>query len=200
MTSFAHRCGIHTDARAAALERAALLAGNLELVRFAWCDVHGVTRGKTLVAGAAAKAMLDGVGMVSTLMLKDTSDRTAFKVFEPGGTADLPGFGQANNLLLLADPASFRQLPWTPASGWVQCQPWFQDGTPVELDTRRVLQRALTRLADAGYGMKCGLEVEFHIYRIDDTRAQMDPALAAWPGLPPAVSLVHPGYNLLTET
>jgi glutamine synthetase len=199
MTPFAHRCGIHDGARSAALERAALLAGTLELVRFAWCDVHGVTRGKTLVAGAAAKAMMDGVGMVSTLMLKDTSDRTAFKVFEPGGTADLPGFGQANNLLLLADPASFRQLPWTPASGWVQCQPWFQDGTPVELDTRRVLQRALTRLANAGYGMKCGLEVEFHIYRIDDTRAQMDPALAAWPGLPPAVSLVHPGYNLLTE-
>lgn len=200
MTSFAHRCGIHNDARAAALARAKLLAQNLELVRFAWCDVHGVTRGKTLVAGAAARAMMDGVGMVSTLMLKDTSDRTAFKVFEPGGTADLPGFGQANNLLLLADPASFRQLPWTPASGWVQCQPWFQDGTPVELDTRRVLQRALARLAEAGYGMKCGLEVEFHIYRIDDTRAQMDPALAAWPGLPPAVSLIHPGYNLLTES
>ncbi len=199
MSSFAHRCGIHDEARAAALQRATLLAGGLELVRFAWCDVHGVTRGKTLVAGAAAKAMLDGVGMVSTLMLKDTSDRTAFKVFEPGGTADLPGFGQANNLLLLADPASFRQLPWTPSSGWVQCQPWFQDGTPVELDTRRVLQRALARLAGAGYGMKCGLEVEFHIYRIDDTRAQMDPMQAAWPGLPPAVSLVHPGYNLLTE-
>jgi glutamine synthetase len=200
MTHFAQRCGIHDGARAAALERAALLAGSLELVRFAWCDVHGVTRGKTLVAGAAAQAMLDGVGMVSTLMLKDTSDRTAFKVFEPGGTADLPGFGQANNLLLLADPASFRQLPWTPASGWVQCQPWFQDGTPVELDTRRVLQRALARLAEAGYGMKCGLEVEFHIYRIDDTHAQMDPMQAAWPGLPPAVSLVHPGYNLLTES
>ncbi len=199
MTRFAQRCGIHDDARAAALQRAALLAGNLELVRFAWCDVHGVTRGKTLVAGAAAQAMMDGVGMVSTLMLKDTSDRTAFKVFEPGGTAGLPGFGQANNLLLLADPDSFRQLPWTEASGWVQCQPWFQDGTPVELDTRRVLQRALSRLAGAGYGLKCGLEVEFHIYRIDDTRAQVDPAQAAWPGLPPAVSLVHPGYNLLTE-
>jgi glutamine synthetase len=175
------------------------LASGLELVRFAWCDVHGVTRGKTLVAQAAAQAMLDGVGMVSTLMLKDTSDRTAFKVFEPGGTASLPGFGQANNLVLLADPASFRQLPWTPGTGWVQCQPWFQDGTPVALDTRRVLQQALARLAAAGYGMKCGLEVEFHIYRIDDTRAQMDPAQAAWPGLPPDVSLIHPGYNLLTE-
>jgi hypothetical protein len=24
------------------------------------------------------------------------------------------------------------------------------------------------KLADAGYGMKCGLEIEFHIYRITD--------------------------------
>jgi glutamine synthetase len=46
--------------------------------------------------------------------------------------------------------------------------------------------------------MKCGLEVEFHIYRIDDDGPD-GPAQAAWPGLPPAVSLIHPGYNLLTE-
>jgi glutamine synthetase len=157
-----------------------------------------VLRGKTLVAGAGADALASGVGMVSTLMLKDTSDRTAFKVFEPGGTADLPGFGFANNLLLLADPASFRQLPWTPATGWVQAQPWFQDGTPVELDTRRILQRALERLRQAGFTMKCGLEVEFHIYRIDDP--QLDPMQAAWPGPPPKVSLIHPGYNLLAES
>jgi glutamine synthetase len=75
------------------------------------------------VAQAAAQALLDGVGMVSTLMLKDTSDRTAFKVFEPGGTASLPGFGQANNLVLLADPASFRQLPWAPGTAGCNASP-----------------------------------------------------------------------------
>lgn len=201
MNSFAQRCGIHDAARERALQQTAGLidAAGLELVRFAWCDVHGVTRGKTLVASAAAEAMRGGVGMVSTLMLKDTSDRTAFKVFEPGGTADLRGFGFANNLLLLADPASFKQLPWTDKTGWVRAQPWFQDGTPVELDTRRVLERALARLKQAGFAMQCGLEVEFHIYRIRDSAAQLDPMQADWPGPPPAVSLVHPGYNLLTE-
>ncbi|AEG92889.1 glutamine synthetase family protein [Ramlibacter tataouinensis] len=199
--SFAQRCGIHDAAREDALQRAeqAIAAGGLELVRFAWCDLHGVTRGKTLVASAAAQAMRDGLGMVSTLMLKDTSDRTAFKVFEPGGTASLPGFGFANNLLLLADPASLRTLPWTPATGWVRAQPWFEDATPVELDTRRVLERALERLAGRGWGLRCGLEVEFHIYRITDAGDQLDPAQAAWPGLPPRVELVHPGYNLLAE-
>jgi glutamine synthetase len=199
--TFAERCGIHDDARKKALQHttAQIEAEGLELVRFVWCDLHGVTRGKTLVASAAPKAMEEGVGMVSTLMLKDTSDRTAFKVFEPGGTAGLPGFAFANNLLLLADPTSFRQLPWAEKTGWVQAQPWFQDGQPVELDTRRVLQNALGQLAEAGFGMRCGLEVEFHIYRIEDTAAQMDPHLAAWPGLPPAVRMIHPGYNLLCE-
>ena len=201
MSAFADRCGIHDAAREASLQRVGglIAAQGLELVRFAWCDLHGVQRGKTLVAGATERALRDGVGMVSTLMLKDTSDRTAFKVFEPGGTSSLPGFGFANNLLLLADPESFRQLPWTPATGWLRAQPYFEDGTPVELDTRRVLQRALGKLADAGYTLKCGLEVEFHIYRIDGPQPQDDPMQAAWPGPAPNVALLHPGYNLLTE-
>ena len=201
MTSFAQRCGLTGPEREQAVQRTSRLidAAGLELVRVAWCDLHGVTRGKTLTPAAARKAMDEGVGMVSTLMLKDTSDRTAFKVFEPGGTASLPGFEFANNLLLLPDPESFRQLPWTTSTGWLRAQPWFQDGRQVELDTRRVLQRALTRLATAGLEMRCGLEVEFHIYRIEDPRAQLDPEQAAWPGLPPSVRLIHPGYNLLAE-
>ncbi|MDP3172081.1 MAG: glutamine synthetase, partial [Polaromonas sp.] len=203
MSSFAELCGIHGATRQHALEQtqALIQAGGIELVRFAWCDLHGTLRGKTLVAAAAAKAMMDGVGLVSTLLLKDSSDRTAFKVFEAGGAADLPGFEFASNLLLLADPGSFRHLPWTPATAWVQGQPWMQDGSAVELDTRRILQRALARLADAGYGMKCGLEIEFHIYRItgDGAGDQLDPEQAAWPGLPPKVAMIHPGYNLLSE-
>jgi len=199
--SFAERCGVHDAAREQAVARVARLveAQGLELVRFSWCDLHGVLRGKTLVASAAERALREGVGLVSTLMLKDTSDRTAFKVFEPGGTVSLPGFGFANNVMLLADPESFRQLPWTAATGWLRAQPWFQDGQPVELDTRRVLQRALARLAEAGFAMKCGLEVEFHVYKLQDPQAPLDPMQAAWPGPAPAVSLVHPGYNLLAE-
>jgi glutamine synthetase len=201
MTSFAETCGIHDAAREHAVVHTARTVRELglDLVRVSWCDLHGTTRGKVLVASAIERAMRSGIGMVSTLMLKDTSDRTAYKVFEPGGTAELPGFGQANNLLLLPDPQSFRQLPWTAGTGWLRGQPWFADGRPVELDTRRVLQSALERLTQAGFGMRCGLEVEFHIYRIENTNAQLDPMKSAWPGEPPEVSLLHPGYNLLNE-
>ena len=65
------------------------------------------------------------------------------------------------------------------------------------IDPRGVLQAALKRLADAGFGLTCGLEVEFHVYRITDARD--DPAQATWPAEPPAVALLHPGWQLLSE-
>ena len=203
LTSFAEQCGIHDAARQSELERTAKLieASGVELVRFAWCDLHGMLRGKTLVASAAVRAMMSGVGMVSTLLLKDSADRTAYNVFDADGALELPGFEFAGNVMLLADPASYQQLPWAPKTGWVQCQAWHTDGQPVAFDTRRILQKALARLDKAGYGMTCGLEVEFHIYKIKDNQAehQLDPMQAAWPGPAPDVSLIHPGFHMLSE-
>ena len=179
MSHFAAQCGVNSHQRQADLVHTARLieASGVELERFAWCDLHGVLRSKTLVASAAVDAMLGEVGMVSTVMFKDTSDRMAFKVFEPGGAADLPGFEGASNLMLLVDPASYRPLPWAPKTAWLQGELWFPDGRPVAFDTRRILQQALQRLAAAGYGLNCGLEVELHIYRIEDD--MLDPEQAA---------------------
>ena len=203
MTSFAQRCGVNDEVRQLALDHVLrhIKKSGVERVRFAWCDQHGLLRGKTLMASAVQQALNDGVGMVSTLMLKDTSDRTAWKVFEHGGVSSLPGFEAACNLVLLADPASFKLLPWAPQTGWLRCQPWYADGTPVALDTRRVLQAALARLHARGYAMRCGLEVEFHIYRIADNglKTALDPQQAAWPGTAPQVQMIHPGYNLLSD-
>ena len=123
MSSFAQRCGIDGAQRqqsSAQLSRL-LEASGVDLVRVAWCDLHGVTRGKALTVSAAQRALHEGISMVSTLMLKDTSDRTAFKVFEPGGVADLEGFGFANNVVLvrtppLQVPASPSAVPVTPTA------------------------------------------------------------------------------------
>jgi glutamine synthetase len=204
LTTFAEACGVADASRAAAcaslVER--LSDERIDLVRVGWCDSHGALRGKTLAGAAVLRALDSGVGMASTILLKDTSDRTAYKVFEPGSLDALPGFGFANNLLLLPDPASFRVLPWAPNTGWMRAEAWFEDATPVPIDTRFILRRALDRLAAAGFGLKCGLEVEFHIYRLSSAPnddASLDPQRAAWPGEPPAVTMIHPGYNLLSE-
>ena len=189
--------------RAAACEGVAVRIETeaLERVRIGWCDLHGTLRGKTLVASAVASALREGIGMVSTMLLKDSSDRTAWRVFAPGETDSLPGFGFANNLVLMPEPASFRVLPWAAKTGWLRADACFESGAPVPIDTRWMLQQALARLKAAGYGLVCGLEVEFHIYRLtrpgDDP--SLDPMRADWPGEPPSVAMIHPGYNLLAE-
>ena len=141
--------------------------------------------------------------MVSTILLKDTSDRTAYRVFEPGVGAALPGFGFANNLVLLprSDELSGPALGAGDRLG-ARPRPCFEDGAAVPIDTRRVLQAALARLRRApATTMQCGLEVEFHLYRLAarDGDRSLDPARAAWPGEPPEVTMIHPGYNLLAE-
>jgi len=178
-----------------------VLADGLAQVRIAWADLHGTYRGKTVVCredGAPFRRALDaGIGMTSTVFLKDTADHLALKVFDGDMPDGLPGFGAANSLVLRPDPASFTVLPWAEDTGWLRAEPFFDDGTPVTVDPRRVLEQAIAALADAGYRLRCGLEVEFHIYRIGD--AALNPETAAWPGQAPAVELVHPGYNLLAD-
>lgn len=201
--TFADKCGINTEARQAEVQRVLALAqaSGLTWVRLVWCDVHGSLRGKTWVTSELAHAFAQGMGMVSTLMLKDTSDRTVYKVFEADVKHELPGFEGASNLMLLPDPSTFKILPWAEKTGWLLCQPWFPNGQVVPYDSRRILQAALEKLAAKGWGMRCGLEVEFHIYKLQDAEHgdDADPAYAAWPGPAPAVSMIHPGYNLLNE-
>ena len=178
-------------------------AAGLEQVRIAWADLHGSYRSKTLVVGgpfgtrALASALKQGVGMVSTLLLKDSADRSALPVFEPGALAGLAGFGAANNLLLWPEPASFVELPWAPRTGWLRATPRWSDGSSVEACPRGVLQRALARLAEAGYTLRVGLEVEFHVYRLD--AAPLPAAVPGWPAEPAAVHALHPGHGLLSE-
>jgi glutamine synthetase len=197
--SLAQRCGVHDAAREAAC--ADLLQGlhdqGIEQVRVGWCDLHGALRGKTLMPAALPSALRDGVGLVSTLLLKDTSDRTVYKVFERDMPDALAGLAHAGNLFLLPDPTRRVRLPWAPDTAWLGGQLVHADGTAVAVDPRHMLQLALDRLAAAGYGLRCGLEVEFHVYRV--RHESLDPAAATWPGEAPAVELLHPGYNLLAE-
>lgn len=174
----------------------------IEQVRIAWCDLHGELRAKSVLPCALENALRDGIGMVGTQALKDTSDRTAFKVFEPGALDAMPAlkdFAGASNFVLKPDLQSFKVLPWASKTAWLQGQLFSSSGQPLAFDTRAMLQNALAGLAAQGLGLRCGLEIEFHVYNIENDRPQTDPELAAWPALPPAVSMIHPGYRLLSE-
>jgi glutamine synthetase len=170
----------------------------LETVRFAFVDQHGLVRGKSIAAAKVPAALKNGVGFPSSLLAKDTSNKTVFPVFTAGAGFGVPEFEGAADALMVADPGTFRVLPWAPRTGWVLCDLRFPGGKPVPFDTRGLLRQALGRLGEAGFGYLAGLEIEFHVFRLVDPRLR--PEDAGQPGSPPEVALLSSGYQLLSET
>jgi glutamine synthetase len=195
--SFVERHGLWNDDQLRHAREIEKRIETLDLVRFVFADQHGVLRGKTVVASQAAKLMRNGVSMTTTLLAKDTSHRTVFPVFTPGGGFAMPEMQGAADFLMIADPATFRVLPWAPNTGWVQCDIYFQNGKPVPFSTRQLCRDALAKLRNKGFDFLAGLEVEFHLYKIENPR--LAPADATWPGEPVEVSYLHQGFQLLTE-
>ena len=167
----------------------------LKQVRFSFADQHGVLRGKTLAVAEVPAALERGVTVTSTLILKDASHRTVFPAFSAGGGIGMAALQGAADVLMIPDPSTFRVLPWAPETGWVLCELAFQDKTPVPYCTRKILKQALEKLRP--YEFMCGLEIEFHVFRVADPR--LKPADAGQPGTPPDVELLTTGYQYLTE-
>jgi glutamine synthetase len=198
--SFVERHGLWSDEQVEAAARAAKLIEDqrLEVVRLSFPDQHGILRGKTVMAADAVRAMRNGCTITTTLLAKDTSHKSVFPVFTAGGGFGMPEMEGGGDVLMTADPTTFRVLPWAPQTGWVLCDIYFQDGRPVPFSTRHLYRGVLQRLADAGYDYMAGLEVEFHVFKIENPR--LSPEDAGWPGEAPEVSYLSPGYQYLTET
>ena len=203
--SFVERHGLWTgeQARAANAVAQAIKKNKLELVRFSFADQHGVLRGKTVMAEDALAMMRSGVTMTTTLLAKDTAHKTAYPVFTRGGGFDMAEMQGAGDFVMVADPATFHVLPWTsnngaPNTGWFLCDIFFPNGKPVPFSTRQIFRDALAQLKTAGFDFLAGLEVEFHLFKLENPR--LAPQDATWPPQAPEVSLLNQGYQYLTES
>lgn len=183
------------DTAAELVER--IKSEQLDVIRFAFPDQHGILRGKTLVADEAIRAFKRGCTITTTLFAKDTSHRTVFPVFSSGGgfgTRQMQGGADA---VMVPDPSTFRILPWATRTGWLLCDVYFPDGNPVPYSTRHLYRTALSELRVEGYDYVAGLEVEFHVFRLEDPHLGLNQS--GQPGDPPAVTLLSQGYQYLTE-
>jgi glutamine synthetase len=197
--SFVVRHALWSDEQKEAAQRMRRIAEekNLEVIRFSFPDQHGILRGKALVAGEALAALESGVTITTTMFAKDSSHRTVFPVFTAGGGFGMKEMEGAADVLMVPDPLTFRILPWAPTTGWVLCDIHFADGRPVPFATRQLHRSVLADLAARGYDHVAGLEVEFHLFKLDDPRMAVGDA--GQPGQPPQVSLLSHGYQYLTE-
>ncbi|HSR78907.1 MAG TPA: glutamine synthetase family protein [Xanthobacteraceae bacterium] len=197
--SFVERYSLWSDEQDSAANHIVEVAKaeQLEVIRFAFADQHGILRGKTLTAEEAVKVLRNGITMTTTLLGKDTSHRTVFPVFTAGGGYGMPEMEGGADFLIVPDPVTFKVLPWVEKTGWVLCDLYFSSGKPVPFSTRALYRSVLEGLAARGFDYVAGLEVEFHVFKLEDDK--MEPAHAGQPGEPPSVSLLSHGYQYLTE-
>jgi glutamine synthetase len=153
-----------TQYAAAAQTQRVIDEHGIELVRVCFADQHGLLRGKTLTREAFAAALRGGTTAPSSLILKDTSGRSAYPVFD-GPALGMAGLEGASDLVLVPDPLTFRVLPWAPRTAWILCDIHLPGGEPVGFSTRRLLRGQLDGLALRGLELVVGLEVEFHVLK-----------------------------------
>jgi glutamine synthetase len=170
---------------------------HIEVVRLSFADQHGVLRGKTIIADGLDAALRNGCTLTTTLLVKDTAHRTVTSAFTKDGGIGLEEMSGAGDFVMVPDPKTFRILPWAPDTGWLLCDIYFPNGKPVPFSTRQRYRDALAGLADAGYDFVAGLEIEFHLLKLEDRK--LTPEHATQPATPPDVSLLTHGFQYLTE-
>jgi len=169
----------------------------LETMRFSFADQHGILRGKALVAGETQAVFGSGITMTTTLLAKDTAHRTSYPVFSDGGGFGMEEMTGGGDFIMVPDPSTFHILPWAEKTGWMLCDIYFPNGKPVPFSTRDICRKALSNLGDIGYDFISGLEVECHLFKLEDLN--LAPQHSTQPATPPKVSLLGHGFQYLTE-
>ena len=128
---------------------------DVKFIRLAFCDVYGRQKNLSIMPGQLRRAFEDGMAF----------DASA-----------IAGFGGAvrSDLFLRPDPATLAGLPWRPENGAVVrmfCDVIRPDGAPFAADTRRLLRSAVETARTAGYDFSFGPEMEFYLFKTDETGA-----------------------------
>ena len=149
--SFVERHGLWSKEQQEAASRLRRIVEEqkLEVIRLSFPDQHGILRGKTLVASEALASLESGCSITTTMLAKDTSHKTVFPVFTAGGGFGMKEMEGAADVLMVADPTTFRVLPWAPTTGWLLCDLYFSDGRPVPFATRHLYRKVLDQLGAA---------------------------------------------------
>lgn len=171
----------------------------VQRVRLAFVDQHGILRAKAVTHQALATALAEGVRAPSSLLLKDTSGRSAFAVFSADLGPGLEGLSGAGDVVLVPDPLTFRLLPWSRGTALMLCDLYFPSGERVPFCTRSLLRRILDRLLARGYALTIGVELEFHVFAAPEGLQEPHLSAPGNPGKPTGATPTTRGAQLLHE-
>jgi glutamine synthetase len=134
---------------------AACRASGVRLVRFLYCDLGGVVRGKSTHVERLAERMRTGIGLTVAMSAMNSLDQLQA----------VQGMGPVGEIRLVPDPDTFAVLPYAPASAAMLTDHVGLDGRPDPAGPRGFLRRMESRLAGAGLVLRCAVENEFSLAR-----------------------------------
>ena len=182
----------------AAESLAAIERQGIEVVRLAWPDQHGLLRGKALTVPAYKSALESGNAITMAPFFFDTANAIVFNPFSPDGGFAIDGLGGSPNVTMVPDPGTFTVLPWAPKTAVVFADLYMSDGRPFPLAPRTLLKEKLAKLAESGYSLITGIEMEWYLTRlVDDGLGTCSLGAPGSPADPPTVAPVGRGYNYL---
>ena len=170
---------------------------DLRFIRVVYSDQHGISRGKVLPIARFLASLDNGIASTHAPFAMDTANNIYLPVFTDDGGFGIEEMGGAGDMLMVPDPDTFRVLPWIPDTGWLMCDLYLKSGKPMPLSPRTLLRNQLGQLEKAGYRLIIGLEVEFHLFNIDDANLTM--AASTQPAEPPVVTPMSHGYQYQSE-
>jgi glutamine synthetase len=169
----------------------ALVRGDeIDTVLTVFADVQGRLMGKRVVGRHFLDHVAgDGVHACAYLLTVDVD-------MEP-----LPGYRFASwatgyqDMKAVPDLSTIRRIPWLPKTALVFCDLFTEEGEPIEVSPRRILQRQVERAAKAGYRVLVASELELYLFKESFAEARAK----RYHGLTP-VSQYLEDYHILQTT
>jgi glutamine synthetase len=121
----------------------------VRFVRLWFVDVLGVLKSLAVPASELESALEEGVGV-------------------DGSALEGAARRRERDVIAYPDPSSFGLLPWRGGDvGRMFCMVRQPDGTPFAADSRDALQRVVSGIADLGWTVQVGAEIEFFLFADD---------------------------------
>ncbi len=199
--SFVAEFGLWNDAQAAVAEQVEAALGDVDLVRVAFGDPHGLARSKTVTAATFRTVLRNGMDFSAGPFLFDTGHAVAIDFRADSGTDSSTGISEiagGGDFVLVPDPRTFQVLPSNgnePRTAWVLGDEYLRDGSPHPLASRDVLRRVCARYAKRDLAPVIGLEVEWYLTRLLDGPPGNAGNGFGRQGPAPAVAAMNAGYQ-----
>jgi glutamine synthetase len=122
----------------------------VRFIRLWFVDVLGILKSLAVPASELEQVLEDGVGL-------------------DGSSLEGAARRRERDVIAYPDPSTFALLPWRDgAVGRMFCAVKEPDGAPFPADSRDALQRVLAQVADLGWTVQVGAEIEFFLFNGED--------------------------------